>query len=319
MSTEFLDKTGLTYFWGKIKAHVLQNGIFYGTCSTAKGTAAKEATVSGITELKTGVTIAVKMTNSNTASSPTLKVNSLDAKSIKRYGTTAPSTSAATSWNAGAVITFTYDGTYWMMHDWLNTSYSAMTESEMQTGTATDSRVLTAARLKAAVLYHAPVTSVNGNTGSVTITVPTKTSDLNNDSGFITGYTETDPVFTASAAHGISSNDISDWNGAVSTANSALSAATGTLIYDHTYTITSGVAYFVPHVYCAGADVTADYAASCFTWKYKLASNVSGTPSYVTLTTQTDSSSSYYKGCSVTISTLGYGGYIVGEFTPPTE
>lgn len=28
--------------------------------------------------------------------------------------------------------------------------------------------------------------------------IPTKTSDLTNDSGFITSYTETDPVFTAS-------------------------------------------------------------------------------------------------------------------------
>lgn len=43
--------------------------------------------------------------------------------------------------------------------------------------------------------------------------LPTKVSDLTNDSGFITGYTETDPIFTASAAHGISSSDISNWNG----------------------------------------------------------------------------------------------------------
>lgn len=33
----------------------------------------------------------------------------------------------------------------------------------------------------------APVQSVNGSTGAVTVTVPTKTSDLTNDSGFITG------------------------------------------------------------------------------------------------------------------------------------
>ena len=43
-------------------------------------------------------------------------------------------------------------------------------------------------------------------------TIPSKTSDLTNDSGFITGYTETDPVFTASPAHGITSTDISNWN-----------------------------------------------------------------------------------------------------------
>ena len=40
--------------------------------------------------------------------------------------------------------------------------------------------------------------------------IPSKTSDLTNDSGFITS--EADPVFTASAAHGISSSDISAWN-----------------------------------------------------------------------------------------------------------
>jgi hypothetical protein len=44
------------------------------------------------------------------------------------------------------------------------------------------------------------------------IDVPTKTSDLTNDSGFITGYTETDPIFSASAAAGISATDISNWN-----------------------------------------------------------------------------------------------------------
>ena len=38
----------------------------------------------------------------------------------------------------------------------------------------------------------APVQSVNGSTGNVTVTVPSKTSDLQNDSGFITGISSTD-------------------------------------------------------------------------------------------------------------------------------
>lgn len=46
--------------------------------------------------------------------------------------------------------------------------------------------------------------------------LPTKTSDLTNDSGFITSYTETDPIFTASAAAGITATDISNWNSKVS-------------------------------------------------------------------------------------------------------
>lgn len=55
-----------------------------------------------------------------------------------------------------------------------------------------------------AVTYNAPVTSVNSKTGAVTLnasdvgalpsstTIPTKTSQLNNDSGFITGIDSTD-------------------------------------------------------------------------------------------------------------------------------
>lgn len=91
----------------------------------------------------------------------------------------------------------------------------------------------------------------------------------------------------------------------------ARSGLTGTLIYDHTYTITNGVAKFVPHVYCKGQEVTSNYAASCFVWKYRLDNNVTGTPSYVNLTTDSTT-----KGCTVSISTLGYGGHVIGEFTP---
>jgi len=41
--------------------------------------------------------------------------------------------------------------------------------------------------------------------------VPTNISAFNNDVGYITGYTETDPIFSASAAAGITSQDITDW------------------------------------------------------------------------------------------------------------
>lgn len=63
--------------------------------------------------------------------------------------------------------------------------------------------------------------------------IPTKTSDLTNDSGFITGYTETDPVFSASAAHNISSTDISNWNGK-STVSLNRKTTSGTNIADIT-------------------------------------------------------------------------------------
>lgn len=159
----------------------------YGYCQTGADTVAKTVTVSpSVTELTTGLTIAVKFQYANTSTNPTLNVNSLGAKSIKRYGTTAAGTSAASSWNANSVVMLTYDGTYWMLNDWENTTYSGMTDAEYQAGTSTTNRLITPARLKAAIELHAPVTSVNGSTGDVTINVPTKTSDLTNDSGFIT-------------------------------------------------------------------------------------------------------------------------------------
>lgn len=135
--------------------------LWYGTCTTAGGTAAKAATITGFTDanITTGQVIFVKFSNANTASNPTLSINSGTAKSIMRYGTTAPSTSAASSWNAGAVVCLIYDGTNWVMEDWLNTTYSSMTTAEIDAGTGTTARIITPARLKYAIQYWSTAAS----------------------------------------------------------------------------------------------------------------------------------------------------------------
>lgn len=128
--------------------------IRYGTSATEKGTVAKVATVSpALDALEAGALIFVKFTYENTATSPTLNVNGTGAKRIKRYGTTDPSTSAATSWNAGSVVALVYDGTYWQMVGWINTTYSSMTVAEYKAGTGTTARNITPARLKGAIQY----------------------------------------------------------------------------------------------------------------------------------------------------------------------
>lgn len=99
-------------------------------------------------------------------------------------------------------------------------------------------------------------------------------------------------------------------NSANTKAGQALSGVNGTLIYDHTYSISNGVATFTAHVYQKGVEVTSSYADSCFSWSYKLANAVTGTPSVVSLGTG--------KTKTITISTLGYGGYVLGTFTPPS-
>lgn len=83
----------------------------YGVCSTAGSTAAKTVTldVSGSFSLYEGEVIRVKFDNANTAASPTLNVNSTGAKAITRNGS-----DSATSWQAGEIIEFVYDGTEWV-------------------------------------------------------------------------------------------------------------------------------------------------------------------------------------------------------------
>ena len=83
----------------------------YGVCSTAANTAAKTVTldVSGTFTLFEGAVIRVKFENSNTAANPTLNVNSTGAKAITRNGS-----DSATSWEAGEIVEFVYDGTEWV-------------------------------------------------------------------------------------------------------------------------------------------------------------------------------------------------------------
>lgn len=100
---------------------------FYGECTTAPGTAAKAVTITGFTsaDLTPGITIRVRFSNANTATAPTLNINNLGARSIYRYGTTAPSTSATTSWHAGSIVALTYYGTGWILNGWLNDATSS--------------------------------------------------------------------------------------------------------------------------------------------------------------------------------------------------
>lgn len=82
-------------------------------CTTAAATSAKTGTSYGAAVALTGgQKIRVLFTNSNSAETPTLQVNSLDAKSIQNKNGTW---SAADNWIAGSLIDLTYNGTAWRM------------------------------------------------------------------------------------------------------------------------------------------------------------------------------------------------------------
>lgn len=121
MSTNYIDQitdTGGT-------THDISEGdstrIFRATCATAAGTTAKVATLQTSSRnftLATGVRVAVTFTYGNSATTPTLNVNSSGAKTIAvATSATAKATGNGTTYNTWGpyeTVIFTYDGTYWV-------------------------------------------------------------------------------------------------------------------------------------------------------------------------------------------------------------
>ena len=125
MAKKFLDTDGLTYAFTKIKAfvasavavkaplHAVSEGI-----TTAGDGAAYTATVEGITSLTAGATFMMIPHVVSTSKTPTLNVNSLGAKTIRRRlsnSTTSTVAAATTNWlGASKPVRVIYDGTYWI-------------------------------------------------------------------------------------------------------------------------------------------------------------------------------------------------------------
>ena len=174
--------------------------VVYCTCATAAATAAKVATIEAgtLASLNEGDQAIVKFTNANGVASPTLNIGSTGAVSIKRYGTTAPSTSADTSWNAGSCVYFVYDGTYWQQIGFLNRTYSEISVANITNGSGSTSGLITGRRAKSAVEAFESVSDVtvggtsvmNGTVAEVPAipTVPTNVSAFTNDAGYLTSH-----------------------------------------------------------------------------------------------------------------------------------
>ena len=154
--------------------------VYIGTCSTAAATAAKKVVIPAAQGfvLETGAIIIFKSANTNSASNVTINVNNTGAKPIYYSNAVYTGTSNIATGQAGRYMTYIYDGTNWV---WLshgqedNTTYSAMSVSEGQTGTATTARTVRADYLKQIIQYHA--TPTGGTTGQVL----TKKSNTDHD------------------------------------------------------------------------------------------------------------------------------------------
>ena len=140
-------------------------GVYYGTCTTAAATAAKVATVNALPmPLVAGTTVCIVFTNLNQATPSDITLNvqttgyASGAKGVRWVNngvlTTLPSVSSGSMLAQNAPCVFVYNGTYWVLissNYYVNTTYSAMTQSEANTGTATTGRLITASVLDAKI------------------------------------------------------------------------------------------------------------------------------------------------------------------------
>lgn len=118
---------------------------FYGTCSTAKGTAAKVVTCSSFTaaDLVAGTRIVVLMSAANTYNgTATLNINNTGAHDIYYNGTT---TNARYMWNAGESVDFIFNGSQWAMVDGAlaTTDYYGVTKLYNGAGSSSNAYALT--------------------------------------------------------------------------------------------------------------------------------------------------------------------------------
>ena len=117
-SSQSLDGSqNVSYTLAQIGAAAASHGqhSVYGTCDTAAATAEKAVTISGSGfSLSAGQMIAVKFTNSNSASSVKLNVNSTGAKPIWYNTAEYTGNSKDVCGYAGRITTYMYNGSHWV-------------------------------------------------------------------------------------------------------------------------------------------------------------------------------------------------------------
>lgn len=160
--------------------------IVYGTCRTAAGTAIKAVSIDTNSkwELVAGSRIAVKFSNTNTASNPTLKVGNTDAKPIFYNTSVITSSYLSRAGYKDRIIEYIYDGENYVFIGWsIDTSYTLPTATATTLGgvkvdtalssTSTNpvqNKVINTALAEKAITFKISTTLSNLPIGATTIT-----------------------------------------------------------------------------------------------------------------------------------------------------
>ena len=142
----------------------------FGTCSTAAATTAKEVSCADFA-LVSGATVLVKFTYANTASSPTLNVNSTGAKNIYYRG--AALASSLYYWSAGDLVEFYYDGTQWNLLNVSNSDNNTYPSAYCATAAGTAAKTASCTNYTATsnTYLHVLVVYANSSAGAITLNV----------------------------------------------------------------------------------------------------------------------------------------------------
>ena len=164
---KYLGSTGLTYFWGKIKATFAKKSdlaahptarVYVGSCSTTAATNPKICTVEdfpldaeGKPLVGTLISVKFSATNTSTSTTPQLNVNDTGAIRIWYNNAVLAAAKSAYAGYANRYINYMYDGTYWVFLGHStdnNTTYSGMTVAEITAGTSTTNRLISPKNLR---------------------------------------------------------------------------------------------------------------------------------------------------------------------------
>lgn len=126
---------------------------WYGTSTTAAATVQKEVSIPSIKTLNSGQVIIVKPTTTSTVANSTLKLNNFDAYPMRYNNAAITESTNSIVWSASYPSWWLFDGSYWVFAGHgvdtdTNTTYSTISQAEIEAGTGTDSRLVSAKVLR---------------------------------------------------------------------------------------------------------------------------------------------------------------------------
>jgi hypothetical protein len=190
------------------------------TTATAAATVAKAVTGA---EPAAGSLVVITFTAGNTAASPTVSFNGGTARPILLGGSAATAAEATVA--ANTEVVFHFDGTNLNMlgaQDNANTTYSAISQANIENNASTSAGLITGQRASQAVLAHGPNITVGGDltgtVGNAQIAAGAITNaDINASAAIALSKLATDPLARANHTGTQTASTISDFNTAVRT------------------------------------------------------------------------------------------------------